>query len=189
MPPAPGRGTVVEVNTGRSPATFSSPLQMERTRSAVLGGGVIVIALTIWLLYPRAAPAPKPDGGNYRFMHCPKCDKEYPYDARKVSQGCIRCGPEGVLVPTVDSIAGSGGRSSPFAWMIVPLLLEVTLLLAAVVYISRRPRGSAEEAYLHIRCLCRRKLRYSIRSVGRPGRCPGCKRSLVFPPAADEDSD
>jgi len=74
--------------------------------------------------------------------------------------------------------------------MIVPLLLEVTLLLAAIVYLSRRPHGSGpEEEYLHVRCVCQRKLRYPSRSAGRQGRCPGCKRSLVFPATSADEED
>jgi len=161
---------------------------MKRQLAYVLGAGAALIAVTVWMLYPRP---PQPGTEDYHFMHCPKCGTEFAYNPKLAGQPCSHCAPgRHLLVPTVDSVGRTGGPPSPFARMIVPLLLEVTLLLAAIVYLSRRPHGSGpEEEYLHVRCVCQRKLRYPSRSAGRQGRCPGCKRSLVFPATSADEED
>jgi hypothetical protein len=126
-------------------------------------------------------------------MHCPQCGKERPYDARLLEEGCLLCGPQQRLVPTGQPVAQSGGLPSPFTRLLAPILCELTVLLAVILYVARtrtseRAAGKSAEEYFHMRCTrCSRKLRYASRKAGQPGQCPGCKRPLVFPDEPEEE--
>src|SRR5262245_53647960 len=105
---------------------------MKRKLIFILGAGAIVMAVTAWLLYPRP---PQPGSAHYRFMHCPQCELELPYDASKVDRPCPRCGREPHLIPTTASVAALGGSSGPFARVYGGLLLELNILLAVILYV------------------------------------------------------
>jgi hypothetical protein len=67
--------------------------------------------------------------------------------------------------------------------MVVNLFLFGTLAALAAGYRVLRPRPVPEAAYQHFRCPgCDQKLRCAADKVGRPGRCPRCKRSWGTPP-------
>ncbi len=164
-----------------------SPLS---TKHKLLGIGVVaalVFAFTASMLYPR----PASDQGPYRFIHCPNCGAEVPYNAALEGKSCLACAPEKhLLVATTYSTAQSGGPASPFARMLGPLMLEVNILLVVVWYVTLpRPAAKVDETYFTMRCFsCRRKLRYASSRAGNKGQCPQCKHPLFFPakPPPDE---
>jgi ribosomal protein S27E len=169
-----------------SPLSLPTSL-MDRNTLWVLGAGATVVLLTAWVLYPRP-PRPTGAGGRYRYMHCWDCKRESAYSEREIEKGCPHCG--GQLVPTMESLADRGGFESPVSKLLGPILAEVTILLAAVLYLNRSSPATSQDdrVYLRTRCTnCRRKLRYPPERGGQTGRCPGCKQSLVFPPEAPEE--
>jgi Zn finger protein HypA/HybF involved in hydrogenase expression len=148
---------------------------------SVLVLGAAAIAVTAWGTYPRKPrTAEKAD---YKYMHCPECERESPYSDAPINEKCPRCDKR--MVPTEESIKTTG-RSSPYTRMFLAVYAEVLALMAAVWFVTR-PRPEGEIEYLYIRCeKCRRKLRYRETQVGRPGACPRCKRAFVFPRASGE---
>lgn len=148
----------------------------------VVSAGVVVMAATAWLAFP-SSPGPEP-GVAYKFMHCPKCRREAPFDPNKRADGCKRCGDDFSLVPTVRSLKETGGAPGPYARLIAPLLVEANVLLAALLFVTRRrssgPAGEVEYRYTRCRA-CKRRMRFAAGKVGLSGRCPRCKADLVFP--------
>src|SRR5262249_33164798 len=147
---------------------------------------------SLWALYPRT---PQLDPSKYKFLHCPKCGREFPYAPELDGKPCSRCLPDFIaLVPTAESVAQGGGLQNPFGRMLAVIIVELNILMVAVLYVessSRRARAKAQEeqAYLYFRCIhCRRKLRFAASKAGQKGQCPRCKRNLVFENAfADEE--
>lgn len=156
----------------------------------ILAAGAVLMAATAWLVYP-SSPSLDP-GVAYKFMHCPKCRREVPFDPNKRVDGCKRCGDDFPLVPTVRSLKETGGAPGPYARLIAPLLIEANVLLAALLFVTRRraagPAGEVE--YRTRRCrACKRRMRFAAAKVGLSGRCPRCKAELVFPEGeTDEDA-
>src|SRR4051812_4109933 len=101
---------------------------VDRGLAAIVAAGVIVMGATAWFSSSRS-PARDLGSKNARFMHCRKCGKELPYNAKRAEKGCLRCGSEEALVGTAESVALSG-QSSLFARLLAPLLIEATVLLA-----------------------------------------------------------
>ena len=161
---------------------------MDRKLIAILVGGALVMAVTVWVTSPGPLPPLKLEDRS--FMHCPKCSREMPYRPEKADKGCLQCGYEGSLTPTKQSLAKSGPPPNRFTAMWASLLLEANMLLAAVLgYTVWSRRKLSEEEFLYTECgRCSQKLRYRAEKVGAAGQCPRCKRSLVFPtPDLDDE--
>jgi hypothetical protein len=155
---------------------------MDRKLIIVLVSGAVVMAFTLFLLYPRS---PQPGSQKYKFMHCPKCGLEVPYNPDLAGKPCSRCGPFGPeMVPTTEPVALTGGSPSPFNLMFLAILFELNVLIIALLYVQHRVRkekAKVEEEYLYFRCVhCRRKLRYASSKAGQKGQCPRCKHNLIF---------
>jgi hypothetical protein len=165
---------------------------MNRKRLILLLAGAIVVAFTVFLLYPRP---PQPGSEKFRFMHCPKCGTEYPYNPELAGKPCSRCAPFGPdLVPTTESVATTGGVAvSPWNKMFVVLLVEAVVLMGAFLYVEhlvRKEKTQTQEEYLYIRCLhCRRKLRFAATKAGLKGQCPRCKGNLVYDNGVPDEDD
>jgi uncharacterized paraquat-inducible protein A len=161
---------------------------MTRKLLGVLVAGGLVIAVTGWLLYPWPG---QNANQNFRFMHCPHCGLEVPYNANTAGRPCPRCGPDFVLEPTTEAVAVTGGPPNPFARMLGPILLELNVLMVAVWCVTRPSRpGAARLDYRHMRCSrCKKKLRYLTHKAGNKAQCPRCKHSLVLAGTEDMEDD
>ncbi len=162
---------------------------MDRTLIAILGAGVVVVALTPWLAWPAPPKSVPPE--DRRFLHCPNCLKESIYSPKAEEDGCKRCGPEFSLVATKLSLKETGPAADAWATLVPVLLVEFTLLLGAVlgyVYFARQAKKEQDENYLYTDCRkCHQRLRYSPEKIGKAGLCPRCRYGFVFPqPTPDE---
>src|SRR3954465_7444473 len=110
---------------------------MNRLLFAVLTAGGLVMAVTVWVTFPRAKSAPAVDPSKYKFMHCPECRRESLFSRNAKDTHCLRCDKE--MVPTVESIRAQAGQHSPLRRMAALLLTEAVLILAAVVFILYNP--------------------------------------------------
>lgn len=112
---------------------------MKASLLSVLAAGALVIGATAWATYPRRTQQPAAGGTNYKYMHCPECDRESAYSAAALELGCLRCGKP--LVPTAESV-GTGPKRSPYTRMFLAVYTEVLALMAAVWFVTRpRPEG------------------------------------------------
>src|SRR5262249_6356500 len=94
----------------------------------VIGIGVGVILLTIWLF----SPSPPPPDAKFKFMHCPKCETEFPYNKNLANKPCSRCGIKYRYTPTMEQMAKSGFQS-PYQTMVIALVIELNALMALTV--------------------------------------------------------
>ncbi len=160
---------------------------MDKTLIAILAGGVIVMVGTCWWV---AAPPPAPNllESHRHFMHCAHCGRETRYEAKRAALDCPICGAKGPQVVTEESLKKTGGGQGP-VWRIVPAVLIELTVLAAVVYgytVFRTRKAGGEEPTYPLFCpQCHRKLRYRKSQGGRLGKCPSCRRPLVFPRAPE----
>jgi uncharacterized paraquat-inducible protein A len=162
---------------------------MDRILISILVSALAIMGVTVWLAY-GSRPPPIPDRDR-RFMHCPNCEKESPYEAKRFEKECPYCSQKG-LVATKESIRKTGRPDSPFGRMTPPLLVEVTILAAVLYwYASWRLRRAETEGQLHMECgSCHQRIRYKAERIGQIGKCPRCKRRFYYPPAApDEDEE
>lgn len=156
---------------------------------AVLGLGSVLIGLTVWATSPRPA---QPGKEKYRFMHSPKCGREFAYNAAMANKPRSRCGREHLLEPTTYSVAQAGGPRNPYGGMFVSVYAELTLLLAAVWCVTRPVKAAAtpEVVYSYTRCgKCKRKLRFAAEKEGSKGQCPRCKTGLIFTANAEDEEE
>jgi hypothetical protein len=147
--------------------------------AATLGVGLAAMAVTGYRLHPGLRPQ-APD--EFRFAHCPKCGLELRYSPLMAGKRCPRCAPDPpVMVPTAEPTGGQEAPS-PDRDLKVALSAEGVLLLGAVVYILYHPPAFKEDTMLYTRCAaCKQRLRYRAGLAGETGRCPRCKRPVLFP--------
>jgi DNA-directed RNA polymerase subunit RPC12/RpoP len=153
---------------------------MKRDLIIVLGAGVVAVAATVYYLQPH-----KPDPGkeDYKFMHCERCGTEFPYNKDQTTEmQCPRCAPKlSVMVPTKESVK-TAGTHNPYTRMFMMIYGELVVIMIAVLYVTRRRSGEEDVDYLFMRCRnCQQKLRYREQQVGQFGKCPRCKRPIIFP--------
>lgn len=154
---------------------------MDKKLIAILSAGAAVMALTTWLTYNRRPPPPPPD--QRRYLHCPTCLREQPYTVKAEEEGCKRCGPDSPLVATRNPLKETGPSAGAWAKVVPALLVELNLLLVVTLaYAYRARKRAAEEEFLYTQCdRCHQRLRYSPQQAGRAGKCPRCRRGLLFP--------
>lgn len=153
---------------------------MSRQICYVLVAGAVAVGVTVWITYPRANKFIG-DPSQYKFMHCPKCRKETVFDLDKFVEGCARCGRE--MVATKNSGAVDGSQPSPVFRTFSLVMLELIVVMAAILFVTRRRGAKYEEhEFYYMRCPnCRQKIRYRERQVGQPALCPRCRKPFVFP--------
>src|SRR5262249_24515559 len=151
----------------------------------VVAGGVVAIAATVWFLHPPRAPRPtEVDEKEYKYLHCSKCDREWALTRARASEPCPFCAVE--LVPTIDSVKKSGKPPNRFNKMFMVVYAELVVVMAVVLFLTRRRAQEEDTDYLYMRCgQCEQKLRYREEQAGRFGKCPRCRKLLIFPSAAD----
>jgi hypothetical protein len=156
---------------------------MDRKLIGILVGGALVMSVTAWFYSQKKASPVKPE--DRRFMHCPQCLKELPYEALRAEKGCQLCGAKDELVPTKESLKTTGEPPSLGARLIVPLLIEANVLLGVVMlyfYLTSRWKRTKEDEALYMECdHCHQRLRYKSSRGGQVGQCPRCKHRLLFP--------
>jgi len=156
---------------------------MDQKLIAILATGVLVMGVTAWWVAIPPRPPELPESQR-RFMHCTQCGREVRYDARYATQDCPYCGEKGPQVVTRESVRRTGLPPGAVMRIIPALLIELTVL-AAIVYwhASRRVRqAEGEEPTYPLFCSqCHRKLRFRRSQAGRLGKCPSCRRLIVFP--------
>src|SRR5687767_930841 len=129
----------------------------------MLGGSAAVLLVTAWLLFAgRTGPRTT---GEYRFMHCPKCDLEILYNFELTRAACLRCG-KGTYVATRTSRAESGSGPASAGSKVLILGFVGLVLLQAVVYLwsLEHRKGPPPEDQERYKC-----------------RCPTCKRKYAYP--------
>ncbi len=163
---------------------------MNRLLIAILAAGGLVIAVTIWLTFPRSK-AELVDPSKYQFMHCPECKRETRYSPNAKDMHCLRCDKE--MVPTTESIKAQAGRPNPIRRMAALLLTEAVVIMAAVVYLLYNPPPPREEDQYYVYCpnrRCGRKMAYPASRAGAKVACPLCRTAFTNPmPSEQPDSE
>jgi DNA-directed RNA polymerase subunit RPC12/RpoP len=114
--------------------------------------------------------------------HCPECGRELPPQFQNSGE-CPYC------------LLGKGGKDRagagpPRRYLVPVLLIGLFLVLAAthlVLYLRSRWRliDQDDELFCYFNCpQCHRKLRYRSRQSGHYGRCPTCRKPVLFPASA-----
>jgi hypothetical protein len=159
----------------------------------VLTIGIVVIGITAWKTYPRKAKATTIPAGEAKFMHCPDCDMEQPFDPKWLDAPCAACGSEKGWVLTRESITTASENNTSTgarARMIAFLLPEVVVMLGALWLVLRKRTYEQKEEYRYMRCpQCNGKLRYRAVQVGLLGACSKCKKPLRFPEGTPREQD
>lgn len=156
-----------------------------KNKGLVIGGVFAVLMLAATLYFTLGGSAKK--GEEPRFLHCPNCLNEMMYSAKMSGQPCLACGEKGAyLKPTVQSINAPSRTGSLVAmFFIVFVLGEVVVYL----YFLRRQAITSQTAViprLKCRCpKCKRKIGYPANKVGIEAICPGCRKTLTLPAAAE----
>jgi hypothetical protein len=156
---------------------------MNRRILSVLVGGVLSIALTVWLAYP-SRPKSIRDISKAKYMHCPDCKREKMYAPSQLDQKCLYC--DQPLVLTEESITKTGAPPNRFAPMMTLVFGELIVVMAGVWWAGRHRDRTEDEELLYINCeKCRQKIRYRLRQIGNKAMCPRCKRAFVYPEAEE----
>jgi uncharacterized protein YbaR (Trm112 family) len=139
--------------------------------------------LTVPLLGPKQIA--KGDTSSFKFMHCPVCKLELPFN--KDMKKCPKCikGNVGFLVPTARSLK-DGALADPWRWIYAAWFVETIAMLSGVVYLLYLPVVDLTKVYYILACpYCSQRLRYRAVSLGGIGSCSRCKRMLRFPEEED----
>jgi hypothetical protein len=111
---------------------------------------------------------------------CPDCGRELPPQFQSSGE-CPYC------------LLGKGGKerigaAPPRRYLVPGILVGLFLILAGthlVIYLRSRWRAierEDDELYCYFNCpQCHRKLRYRPRQSGHFGRCPTCRKPVLFP--------
>jgi NAD-dependent SIR2 family protein deacetylase len=153
----------------------------------VLGLGLLVMGITAVMTYPPKAAKKKKsfddeDAVEYKFMHCPKCHAELPFDKQTFADGCPQCQyPR--LEPTTESVNSVVSMEpSPYNRMAASIFVELVVLLGVVWFVLRPRRKDGVVVYFRMRCpKCNQKIRFNQAQAGRPGGCRKCKKMFLFP--------
>ncbi|HKB03630.1 MAG TPA: hypothetical protein VKD90_15510 [Gemmataceae bacterium] len=158
---------------------------MNRRIFFVLAVGIVVIAATAWKTYPRT-PKSYGDTSQYKFIHCPRCNREEPFTPGALDKECPYCSLD--RVPTAESVKGKGGPPNPYGRMFALVFAELTGVMAAILVVTRKVFDRQDEDFLYFNCdHCRQKIRYREAQVGQPAMCRRCKRGFVYPPEGSDD--
>lgn len=152
-----------------------------RSRQIVitLVAGAAAVAVTVWLTYPKTTSFIG-DPSKYRFMHCSRCSKEVRFDVDHYAAGCQKCG--GTLTPTAEPIAVTGKPPSPYFRMATWVLVDLIGVMAAILWVTRRPLAGPDEDFLYMNCdKCRQKIRYREQQIGLAAMCRRCKHAFIYP--------
>jgi hypothetical protein len=155
---------------------------MDHKLLAILAAGALAVGVTaLWVFNPPRPPEiPEKER---RYMYCSKCGQELKYDARRCEGDCMYCGEKGPLVATKESVKKTGLPAGPVERLIPLVLIELTLVVAAVYgYTTWRRRHPVDEPVFPFFCpLCHRKLRFRKSQAGTVAKCPNCRRPVLFP--------
>jgi hypothetical protein len=154
----------------------------------VLVIGFTVIGITLWKTIPRNSRSQVPPT-NAKFMHCPDCKTEVPFEITKIDDICMTCGSEKGWIATRESIK-EGTAKSPYGRMVAFLLPEIVVLLGLLWFVLKPRASGYREMYRYMRCQnCSQKLRFRAAQVGQLGACSKCKRAFRFPEGTPREQD
>src|SRR5262245_62318000 len=152
---------------------------MNRQIVITLVVGAAVVAVTVWLTYPKTTTLIG-DPSKYKFMHCSRCGREVKFDVDHYDSGCQKCG--GRLNPTQESIAVTGRPPNPYFKMAALVLVDLIVVMAAILWVTRRRLAEPDEDFLYMNCeKCRQKIRYREQQIGLAAMCRRCKPAFMYP--------
>jgi uncharacterized paraquat-inducible protein A len=144
----------------------------------LLGGGVAVIAATVWTTRP-APPKSVGDPSRFRFLYCPECGREKAYTPVEKDHQCLYC--DKPMIGAAESIKQARG-TSPYARTAMLVFTELVGLMAVAWYLARPRPTDPDEEFIYYFCEgCGQKIRYRETQIGHMALCPRCKRPFVFP--------
>ena len=177
------------VTAGRRPRSSITLLGPERSMSrtilAIIGAGLVVIAVSVWATVPRPKKKTGSDPTAYRYSHCPQCHRESNYSLATIDKPCLYC--DKALVPTAESIKVTGTSRNLYGRMLALILFEVDCVLGLIVLLSYRSMSAREVEYFYTGCpKCHRRIRYPAHAAGAEGTCPTCKTRFANPSEAEQ---
>lgn len=162
--------------------------------SLALGASVVLLILLAVIFGPMLPFHSEKDEAKkkpFTHMHCSICQEEYPYNSAGAQKGCLQCGTDSRMIPTVGStVAGTAEENGSWSWasfvaysVLALVLTQGFILLCYWRYqvLQAKARATMQQV-LVARCpFCERKVGYTRRKIGEPATCVRCKTVFVLP--------
>jgi hypothetical protein len=163
---------------------------MKLSRFTKIGMAAVGLLFLVWLvilLATRETPSKTgPAGADER--HCPVCGRELPRAYWGTGE-CPYCQMEAAEQGRPARAVARGVVWSPVIPSLLVVVFVALLTINLVVGARSRVVKSTVEVLYHLNCpKCGRKLRYRAAQVGRLGKCPLCRRPIIFPQPAEGPS-
>jgi ribosomal protein S27E len=153
---------------------------MDRKYIAIIVPGVILISATVWLTLPTTRPTKIDDFSKIRYMHCPDCNREWPFSPDKYEHPCPYCDRR--LIATEQSVKVNGTGPSPYSTLVLLVFVELLAIMAVLWFVSRPRTHDPEDDFLYINCeKCKQKIRFRRDQVGQRAMCRRCKHTFIYP--------